>query len=327
MKIKTEINMYICKNNHVLHIYYNTSKNIVNYLKTEIDNKNIKELSHNTIIKKSKKLGLNNTDITNLLNIKDFGCINPEDAILYLDRPHKHKNMLSEISYNFYKKIPDEKQKLYNKYYIEDYKLKDTFEFINHLMHKYKNYIIKHQLEMKIDILSSNPCNLSRVCFSLMPKHPMKFDILKYYAHKYLMHALVMPITELGEDFTENFVEFDEERFIKGLLPGTKDNIQNNECVYYHFKLSDNILNKIDNVFEKLAENPLYKLTKKESKLIKTPIYIDLTEYKKIDNYEYCSQFTSLTEEYRNLMLSATPKNITFDDVLYLMQFINNIMK
>lgn len=126
------------------------------------------------------------------------------------------------------------------------------------------------------------------------------------------------------------FKDFDENRFIDGLTTDLIKDFKSHIVTKYVFKLNSDTLNQIKEIKNKAQNNILNKipntLTSDEKNLIQIPNMIISFTPDEPNNYVLASQYNTISDEYENILKNATPKLIKLTDILYLLQFIDELL-
>lgn len=324
------------------------------YISVNINKENINRIDIEDITNSLKDFGLTDDEISKIILFKKYETISHEDIIFELSNYQikNAKNIMSQIvNNNADIKLTDSQIKLlkneferfidYNKYvnlsesdkdmyllYKTNYRIsKENYKFINEIIIKYQSYIDNIHLYSIIQ-------NDSKVSFDLhFDNRLIESDIRKYMYHYDInmpVNVTAVPIIELNNEFNKIFKDFDENRFMDGLTTDLIKDFKSHIVTKYVFKLNPDTLNQIKEIKNKAQNNILNKipntLTSAEKELIQTPDIIMSFSPDEPSNYALYSQYNTIHDEYENMLKNATPKLITLNDILYLLQFIDELL-
>lgn len=324
------------------------------YISVDINKENIDYMNIEDITNSLNHFGLTDAEISKIILFKKYGTINHEDIIFELSdyQIKNSKTLMSQIiNNNVDTKLTDSQIKLlkneferfidYNKYvnlsdsdkdmyllYKTNYSIsKDNYKFINAIIIKYQSYIDNINLYSVIKDDSNVPFDL------YFDNGLIKSDIRKYMYHYDInmpINITAVPIIELNNEFNKAFKDFDENRFIDGLTTDLIKDFKSHIVTKYVFKLNSDTLNQIKEIKNKAQNNILNKipntLTSDEKNLIQIPNMIISFTPDEPNNYVLASQYNTISDEYENILKNATPKLIKLTDILYLLQFIDELL-
>ena len=345
------LNCELINNKNKISFEYNTDNK---YISININKENIDYMTIEDITNSLKNFGLTDDEISKIILFKRYETISHEDIIFKLSdyQIENAKTIMSQIiNNNVDTKLTDSQIKLlkneferfidYNKYvnlsdsdkdmyllYKTNYSIsKDNYKFINAIIIKYQSYIDNINLYSVIK-------NDSNVSFDLsFDKGLIKSDIRKYMYHCDInmpVNVTAVPIIELNNEFNKAFKDFNENRFIDGLNTDLIKDFKSHIITKYVFKLNSDTLNQIKEIKNKAQNNILNKipntLTSDEKELIQIPNTIIAFTPDEPNNYALYTQHNTINDEYENILKNATPKLITLNDILYVLQFIAELL-
>ena len=303
-----------------------------------------------------KKFGLTDGEISKIMLFRKYNTISHEDIIFKLlnykikdakDAMSKimtnskaakltdtqikilKREMKPFIDYNEYIKLSDDDKAAYSFYTNKNNNISENYKFLNELIIKYKSYIANIQLY--IVIKDKNAVTFD-TAFDKSLINKIKFNIQKqiYSDINYMPYITSVPIIELSNEFADVFKDFEESRFVDGLINNLMNQLKDNIITKYEFKLNSETLEKINQIKAKaqiqILNGETNILSSDEKTLIQMPVEITTLTPDEPNNYILHSQYRDLNDEYKNILKQAKPKTITLNDILYLLKFIENLI-
>lgn len=233
------------------------------------------------------------------------------------------------IDYNEYIKLSDDDEAAYSFYTSKNNNISENYKFLNELIIKYKSCI--NNIALYSVIKDGNAVTFDTT-FDNSQANKLKFNIQKtiYSDINYMPYITSVPIIELSNEFADVFKDFDESRFIDGLINNLINQLNDNIITKYEFKLNSETLKKINQVKAKaqmqILNGETNVLSSDEKTLIQMPVEITTLTPDEPNNYILHSKHLDLKDEYKQTLKQAKPKTITLNDILYLLKFIENLI-
>lgn len=358
-KTHAGLNVYFKKNDVELNLYYNSlAEELKDKTSVVIINYKNSRAKHSSQPKEDlKQFGLTKDEIEKILLIKEFNVINPRKSIFELkygidseaetklkDIIHGNtdvkltsleleilnKSLKETILYNEYQDLPDEKKDLYKyKTTTDNDIIRETYKFINNMSVKYKEDMTYIAANANIYLHNAGVIFIAQQDMR-KSKQITNLSVYKnremYRGNTYNMTSI--PITMLNKNFETMFVNFDEERFMTGLDKNILNDWNENLIREYDFILTYEAKKKIKELEEKAKEailngdnNPL---TPNEIAIINMLKSICKQDENTPDMYAKDSYMyrQDLKSDYLTKLKRAKPKNISIDDLMYLLNFM-----
>lgn len=228
---------------------------------------------------------------------------------------------------------------------LRDSKIK-TFMFLNRLITKYKDYIDSLELRIEIKSHTNNKyidntgidapdLNLylnTKFYINNLDKQKVEKDIFIFNTnHRYCnIELTAIPIIEINNEFNSIFKDFDEERFTTGIKPNLLNQLKDNIITCYKFEITDETKNQKANIRNKIKTQLLKgkypNLTEEEKHIDHLLDEIISTDPNVPEGYIFKDKYISINDEFQSILRDTNPKQITLDDVLYLLKFIENLL-
>lgn len=235
-----------------------------------------------------------------------------------------------EVTYDEYIKLPKNEKSIYRQWPYDYMCISNNINFINRFITKYQDNIEFISINAKVNTNSANPYSRLAVQTETIIKdsHLVKFN--KYYQEKgmSLISTHNVPLVELHPEFENAFTDFDETRFVSGLIPNIFKEFNDNIITTYKFKPTEEFIEKIKDL-RKIATDAIINdkpnpLSKDEIKLITSHTQIILDTDKAPDGYKLSSIVSkNIKPEYYNKLNNNKDKVVNTSDVLYLLNYIN----
>lgn len=345
------VNCELISNKTKISFEYDTDNE---YVSININKEDINHIDIKDITNSLKSFGLTDDEISKIILFKRYETISHEDIIFKLSdyQIENAKTIMSQIinnntdikltdsqikllkneferfiDYNKYVNLSDSDKDMYLLYKSNHSISKENYKFINAIIIKYQSYIDNINLYSVIK-------NDSNVSFDLYFDNGLiKSDIRKYMYHYDInmpINITAVPIIELNNEFNKAFKDFDENRFIDELTTDLIKDFKSHIVTKYVFKLNPDTLNQINEIKNKVQNNILNKipntLTSAEKELIQIPNTIIAFTPDEPNNYVLASQYNTISDEYENILKNVTPKPITLNNILYVLQFIDELL-
>lgn len=193
----------------------------------------------------------------------------------------------------------------------------ETFKFMNNLFIKYKNKIDSLELRIKIKSHTNNKyidnaginapdLNLylnTKFYINDLDKQKVEKGIFisnpNYKHHNICLNAV--PIIELNNEFNNIFKDLDEERFTTGIKPNILNQLKDNIITCYEFEIKEK---HIDNLNDTIIS----------------------TDPNVPKGYMFKDKHISINDKFQRILTHTNPKQITLNDVLYLLKFIEKLL-
>lgn len=201
----------------------------------------------------------------------------------------------------------------------------ETFKFLNSLFTKYKAYIDSLELRIEIKSHTNNKyidnagINAPDLTLYLNTKFYIN-DLNKQKVEKGIfisnnnhknhnIELTAVPIIEINNEFNNIFKDFDEEKFTTGIKPNLLNQLKDNIITCYEFEITD-----------------ATKLTEEEKQIKHLPDTIISTDPNIPEGYTFKDKYISINDEFQRILRDTNPKQITLNDTLYILKFIENLL-